>query len=90
MISFSYKKLLSNGKGIETLRSFFFFGILKFENGKKMQGLLARIKEQKNPQLGSKGASRSASIASSIDDQIEDDQQSNNSDESQQTSNTLK
>lgn len=57
-----------------------------------MQGLLAKLKQQKNPQLGSKGASRSASIASSVDvdEQNEDDQQSNNSDESQQTSNTLK
>jgi hypothetical protein len=57
-----------------------------------MQGLLARLNEQKAPKLGSKGASRSTSIASSVDDPNEDDQQSNNSDESQtlQTSNTLK
>lgn len=56
-----------------------------------MQGLLARLNEQKNPTLGSKG-SRSDSIASSVDDTNEDEQQSNNSDESQslQTSNTLK
>lgn len=55
-----------------------------------MQGLLARLSQQnKNPALGSKGASRSASIASSIDDPNEDDPQSN-SDDSQQYTNTLK
>lgn len=53
-----------------------------------MQGLLAKLKQQKSTNLESKGVSRSASIASSIDDQNEDDQQSNNSDE--QASNTLK
>lgn len=50
-----------------------------------MQGLLARInQQQKNPKL----ASRSASIASSVDDH-EEEQQSDES-QSQQTPNTLK
>jgi hypothetical protein len=62
-----------------------------------MQGLLARLnqqklKEQKNPNLGSKQASRSASIASSVDDRdenVEEDQQSED-DRDEQSSNTLK
>lgn len=53
-----------------------------------MQGLLAKLNQQKNPNLGSKGASRSTSIASSIDDleSNSDEQES----ETQQKSNTLK
>jgi len=56
-----------------------------------MQGLLARLNAQKNQGSLSKGASRSTSIASSVDDLNDDDQQSN-SDESQnqQTSNVRK
>ncbi|CAH1728665.1 unnamed protein product [Chironomus riparius] len=56
-----------------------------------MQGLLARLNAQKNQGSLSKGASRSTSIASSVDDLNDDDRQSN-SDESQnqQTSNVRK
>ena len=55
----------------------------------KMQGLLARLNAQKNQGSLSKGASRSTSIASSVDDLNDEDQQSN-SDESQKTSNVSK
>lgn len=57
-----------------------------------MQGLLAKLNQQKNPNLGSKVTSRSQSIASSVDDH-EDEQQSNSDEsqsQSQPTSNTLK
>lgn len=53
-----------------------------------MQGLLARLNAQQKNQGGSlsKGASRSTSIASSVDDLNDDDQQTN-SDESQSQQN---
>lgn len=49
-----------------------------------MQGLLAKL-NQKNPTLSSRGASRSGSIASSVDEQNEDEHQSSDESQSQQT-----
>ena len=55
-----------------------------------MQGLLARLNQQKNPNLGSKLVSRSASIVSSIDDHEEEQQSNSDESQSQPVSNTLK
>jgi hypothetical protein len=50
-----------------------------------MQGLLAKLNSQKNPNLGSRSTSIASSI--SVDDE---EQQGSNSDDQQSNSNTLK
>lgn len=53
-----------------------------------MQGLLARINQQKNPNAGSKVPSRSTSIASSMDDDEQHEQSNSDESQSQPTSTT--
>ena len=53
----------------------------------EMQGLLARLNQQKNPPMGSKGTSRSASIASEDNpDNDQNDEDQSDESQSQQTS----
>jgi hypothetical protein len=62
---------------------------IKLLKSSKMQGLLARLNKQKSTTLDSNRPSRSASIASSMDND-EDQQSTVSGDESTQKSDTLK